>query len=188
MRISRASLPATTALLTACVLAGCGGSSSTTGTTAASAGSTPTKAEYVAKANAICAHASSQTGKLLGELESATTAALSAPSASGGAHLADLVAGLHSAALRVLGQLQALTPPSSDRAAVAQFLTPLATAIGGLGQAETAISSGHASQALSSLLDLQSKTPQLAAAAQAYGLTQCEGVLSGTPSSTGTSG
>ena len=177
------------ALLTACVLAGCGGSSSTTtSSTASSAGGSPTKAEYIAKANAICAGASAQTGKLLGEVESATTAALRAPSASGGAHLADLVAGLHSAALRVLGELQSLTPPSSDRAAVAQFLTPLTHAITGLGQADQAIVSGHATQALSSLLELQSRTPQLASAAQAYGLTECEGVLSGTPSAVGASG
>ena len=174
-----------TALLTAGVLAGCGSSSSSTASTASSAGSPPTRAEFVAKANAVCATASAQTGKLLGELEGATTAALRAPSASGAAHLADLVAGLHSAALRVLGQLQALTPPSSDRAAVSQFLTPLTHAITGLGQADKAIVSGHATQALSSLLELQSQTPKLAAAAHSYGLTQCEGVLSGTPSSAG---
>jgi len=184
MKIPRRSLPALPIVLFACILAGCGGSSSSSATTS----SAPTKAEYVAKANAICAAASTQTGKLLGEVESATTAALRSPGASGGARLADLVARLHTAALRVLGDLRSLTPPAGESAAVAQFLTPLTQAITGLGQADRAIVSGHATQALSGLLELQSKTPALASAAKANGLTQCEGVLSGTPGSAGASG
>jgi hypothetical protein len=166
------------AVLIVCVLAGCGGSNSTTTTTTTSAA--VTKAEYVAKANAVCAAAAPQTAKLLGELESATTAALKGPSASGVAQLAALVAKVHSAAQTVLGQLQALPPPAGGQAAIGQFLTPLADAIAGLGQAAKAITSGHATEALSSLLELRSKTPQLASAAQAAGLTKCEGVLSGT--------
>ena len=190
VQISRGVLPTLTVTLATCAIAGCGGSSSTTttgaGTTAAAG--VPTKAEFVAKANAVCATASAQTGKLLSEVEAATTAALSAPSAHSAAQLAGLVAQLHSAALRVLGELQSLNPPASDRAAISQFLTPLTHAITGLGEADKAITSGHATQALSSLLTLQSKTPQLAAAAHAYGLTGCEGVLSGTSGSAAAAG
>lgn len=183
MHISRGALPTLTVTLAACAIAGCGGSSSSTGTSTTAAVGAPTKAEFVAKANAVCATASAQTGKLLGEVETATTAALSGPSAHSAAQLEGLVAQLHSAALRVLGELQSLNPPASDRAAISQFLTPLTHAITGLGEADKAIAAGHATQALSSLLTLQSKTPQLAAAAHAYGLTGCEGVLSGAPGS-----
>lgn len=138
-----------------------------------------TKADYVAQANAICASARTQTGRLLGEVESATTAALKAPSASGARQLVGLIDQLHGAALTVLGRLEKIKQPAGDHAAIEQFLTPLSRAIAGLGQAVRAITAGHATQALGTLLQLQSSTPQLASAAQAYGLTQCEGVLSG---------
>jgi hypothetical protein len=172
--------PTLLGIVTLLVLTGCGGSSSSTTTTSTtSAGAAPTKAEYVARANAICSAAAPTTGKLLSELEGATTGALKGLSASGAAQLAALVGELHTGALTVLGHLQGLTVPTGEQAAVARFLTPLSHAIAGLGQAAKAITSGHGTQALGSLLELRSKTPQLASAAQAAGLTQCEGVLSG---------
>ncbi len=169
------------AVLALCLLAGCGSSSSSTATTTATTAAAPTKAEYVARANAICAAAAPQTGKLLGELEGATTAALKGPSASGAAQLEALVVKLRGSAQTVLGLLEGIKQPTGDQAAIEQFLMPLAHAIAGLGVAAKAIATGHASQALGSLLELRSKTPQLASAAQAAGLTKCEGVLSGSP-------
>ena len=159
------------------LLGGCGGAA--TGTTTATSSPATAKAEYVAKANAVCAAAAARTGKLLGEVEGATTAAMRAPSASAGTQLAVLVGHLHDGALTVLGQLEGLKAPAGEEAAVERFLQPLAHSIAGLGEAARAITGGHATRALGSLVELQAKTPQLASAAQAAGLSQCEGVLSG---------
>jgi hypothetical protein len=164
------------------VLAGCGGgSSTTTASVPASSGDgspAPTKSEYIARANSVCKAARPQTGALIAQVEGATASAIKAPSAAGVSALVALVGKLHTSASSTVSQLQALKQPAGAQAGIDRFLTPLSRAVTSLGQATTALSAGQAKQALGVLLQLQAAAPQLAAAAQAYGLSECEGVLS----------
>jgi hypothetical protein len=173
------------AVLSAGLLAGCGGgssksSASSTGATStgASTGGTLSASEYVAQANAICKATRGQTSALIGRLEAATTAAVTHPSASAAAPLLALVTDLHDSAGATVARLQALKGPAATSQKADAFLTPLSHAITILGKAAAGLSQGHAKTAVDSLFQLQSAAPSLASAAQAAGLTACEGVLS----------
>jgi hypothetical protein len=148
------------------VLAGCGGSSG------------PTKAQYIEKADAACAAAHTQTAPLIESVLASTATALRSPSAAGARLLAADVQRLHAIALADLAKLKAVKQPSGEHAAVERFLKPLSSAIETVGQAGAALSSGQGAHGLALLEQLQSTLPQLASAASAYGLKQCESVLS----------
>lgn len=149
-------------------LAGCGGSSG------------PSKAQYVAKADAICTTAHTQTAPLIQQVAAAGASLASggAGAASGARRLASVVQRLHDVAAAGLAQLRALRQPSGDHAAIERFLTPLASVVDAIGQAATALGSGQAPQALALLQQVAPVAQQVASAAQAYGLTQCGSVVS----------
>lgn len=188
------------ALVVTALLAGCGGggsnssststASSTTatsssapgspGTTAASTGSQPTLAgtDYAARANAICKAARTRTAALLGQVQAATTAAAKSESSASVAPLLALVKRLYATAGETLFSLKALKPPAGAKAVVDSFVLPLAHAVSGLERAAVGIQHGQAKQAVGSLFQLQAATPELARAAKAVGLGECEGILS----------
>jgi len=162
-----ARIPATAAALTlalALVLGGCGSSA-------------PTKSQYIAKAGAICATASTQTAPLIKQV-TASAVALSTGGASAVARLASAVSQLHTVAASNLEKLQKLEQPSGDHAAIERFLTPFAGVVSAIDQAATALGKGQAQQALGLLEQIRPSAEQATSAAHAYGLTQCETVLS----------
>lgn len=146
-------------------LAGCGG------------GGGPSKSQYIAKADAICHAAQTQTAPLVQQV-SATGAALATGGAGSAQRLATTVQRLHDVAAGSLAQLRALRQPSGDHAAIERFLTPLASVVDAMRQAAAALGSGQAPQAFALLQQLQPVAHQVTNAAQAYGLRQCGSVLS----------
>lgn len=150
-------------LLAVLALAGCGSSA-------------PTKSQYDAKANAVCATASTKTAPLIREV-TAGAAALAGGNVHGVPALASAVTRLHETAETTLAELQKLKQPSGGHAAIERFLTPLASVVGAIGQASEALDKGQAQQALGVLEQVRPTSQQATAAADAYGMTSCGTVL-----------
>jgi hypothetical protein len=102
--------------LAALVLAGCGStasSPSTTGTTGASTGTTGnTRAEFIAKADALCKTAHTRQGAVHGKANAKTTAT----------ELVPLLRQQAAIAKSLATSLRALTPPAGDATAVGRFV------------------------------------------------------------------
>jgi hypothetical protein len=162
--VRRARLITAVAVSGLLALAGCGG------------GGGPSKSQYIARADAICQAAQSQTAPLIQQITAAGASLVSggAPSAR---RLATAVQRLHDVAAGSLAQLRALRQPSGDHGAIERFLTPLASVVDAIGQAATALGSGQAPQALALLQQVQPVAQQVASAAQVYGLRQCGSVV-----------
>jgi hypothetical protein len=140
-------------------------------------GGGPGKAQYIAKADAICQGAQTRTAPLIEQI-TAAGASLVSGGASSARRLATVVQRLQAVAARSLAQLRALRQPSGDRTAIERFLTPLASVVDAIGQAATALRSGQAPQALTLLLQVPPVAQEVTSAAQAYGLRQCGSVVS----------
>lgn len=151
----------------AAVLAGCGSSSN----------SGVTKAQYVAKADAICKAAAAQTGPIVGRIIAAGPALASA-NAKTAKEIAPLVGRLHEQAASSLAQLRALKEPNADHSGIERFLSPLTNVVGAVGQAASTLRAGQGSAALGLLAQVQPEAQQAASAAQAYGVGPCGSVLS----------
>lgn len=145
-------------------LSGCGG------------GAGPGKSAYIAKANAICQRASSQTAPLIKQVTS-LAGSLTSGSSSAAQRLAGTLGRLHTAAAGSLAQLQRLKQPSGDHAAIERFLTPLGRVVDAIGKAAVAVGSGQVPAALGLLEQAGPVAEDATAAAQAYGMRQCETVL-----------
>ena len=144
-------------------LAGCGGSSG------------PTKAQYVAKANTICADARKQTLPLIGALKSSIASVL-----SGGSEkpLIRVAKRLNTTASATLTRLRAIARPDADSAKIARFLKPLSGVVADLGQLASTLGAGNTADALAALEREQATGAKVVKAAQAYGLTRCSTLLS----------
>jgi hypothetical protein len=160
----RANLTAAIVVGAALALAGCGGSGGLS------------RSQYIARANAICKTTAVRTTPLINRIATAGVSLLGG-SAGTARQVAGVVGQLHTAAAGALGQLRALAQPGGDHAAIQRFLTPLSSVVGAIGTAGTALSNGHAGQALIALRGLQTVALQLASAARAYGLHACESVV-----------
>jgi len=153
------------ALLAVLALAGCGSSA-------------PTKSQYLAKANAICASTSTQTAPLIHQVTAA--AAGLAPGAGAAREVATLAGAmqrLHAVATSSLTKLQKLEQPSGAHAAIERFLKPFAAVVSAIEQAAGALQKGQPQQALGMLEQVRPTSVQASSGAQAYGLTQCTTVL-----------
>jgi len=155
--------PAALALAAVLAMAGCGSSA-------------PTKAQYVAKADAICAAESARTAPLIGQVTAAASA-LGTGGASGARKLESTVAELLAVTATYLARLQKLEQPSGAHAAIGRFLTPLAGVVGAIGQAATALDAGQSQQALGLLEKARPTAAQATSGAREYGLVRCETVL-----------
>ncbi len=154
-------------VLTAAAIAGCGGGSAATG---------PTHKQYVARADAICRAARTQTNELIAKIKALAPKLLlggtaAAPSAPG------LVAQLHHAAAADLARLRALAQPSGDRAAIAKFLHPLSTIVSEMSNAEADLRAGHAIDAAALFSNAIPTAQAVRSAASAYGFKDCPGLL-----------
>lgn len=155
-------------LLTAAAIAGCGGGGS------ASHG--PTRAAYIAKADAICRSAQAQTNQLISKIKALAPTLLiggtaAAPAAPG------LVAALHSVAAADLARLRALAQPSGDHAAIAKFLDPLASIVSALGKALADLRAAHAIDAAALFSDAIPTAATVRSAAVSYGFKDCPKLL-----------
>lgn len=155
---------AAVALAVVLALAGCGSSA-------------PTKSQYIAKAGAICTTASTQTAPLIKQVTAAAVA-LGTGGASAAARLASVMSQLHAVGASNLEKLQKLEQPSGEHAAIERFLTPFSSVVSAIGQAAAAVEKGQGQQALGLLEQVRPASEQATSGARAYGLTQCETVLS----------
>jgi len=154
-------------LLTAAALAGCGGGSASHG---------PTRAAYIAKADAICRSAHAQTNNLISKIKALAPTLLiggtaAAPTAPG------LVAQLHTVAAADLARLRALAEPSGDHAAIAKFLDPLASIVSAMGKALADLRAGHAVDAAALFSDAIPTAQAVRSAAGSYGFKACPSLL-----------
>jgi hypothetical protein len=167
----RGLLPAAlaTPLVLGLLLAGCGSSSGTP--------SGPTKAQYVAKADAICKAAGEKTAPLISKLEAGGAALLSASPAAA-RQLSTVVGGLHEDGSSALAQLRALKQPTGEKTAIESFLSPLSNVVSATGQAASSLGSGQGSAALGLLAEVQAEAQKATKAADAYGVQPCGSVVS----------
>ena len=154
-------------LLLALAVAACGGSTK----------SGPTKAEYVAKLDAICKTAAEKTAPLLKQLEADAPAILSG-NASRGREVAPVVQHLHEYGVSILSQLRALKQPKGEKAAIERFLSPLTNVVSAAGAAATSLSSGQVTGTLGLLEQVETQAGQAGSAATAYGAGPCGSVVS----------
>lgn len=140
-------------------------------------GGASAKSAYIAKANAVCQSARSQTAPLIAQVTS-LAGSLGSPSAPTMQGLASKLRRLHIAAAEYLAQLQRLKQPPGGHSAIQKFLTPLAHIVDAIGKAATAVGSGQAPTALSLLEQAVPMAQDVTAAAHAYGMRECETVLS----------
>ncbi len=144
-------------------LAGCGAS-------------TPSKSEYMAKANAVCASANKQVPVLIRQITS-DAVALAGGNLKAVARLAGAVQDLHAMAAADLEQLQKIEQPSGESAAIDRFLTPFAGVVSAIGEAATTLTQDP--QRSVALLEQVRPTAEHAiAGARSYGLSKCETVFS----------
>lgn len=157
----RARLPALllAALAGGALLTGCGSSG-------------PSKAQYTAKANAICRNAAAHTTPLVGQLTNAA-GSLSAANPAAARELAGALEQLHTTTAATLTKLRALKPPSTDPAAIEHFLSSFAVVAETLGKTATAAGAGQLQETLAQLEATAPAAGQMAAAAKAYGLNEC---------------
>ena len=146
------------------------------GITLSTGSSGPTKAQYISRADAICATAKARTTPIVKQI--ATAAASLAGGGPGSAKkLATLLAQLHTAAAADLARLRGLTQPSGEHAAIERFLTPLTSVVDAIGTAASTLRGSQPLQAVGSLQQLQPTVQQFTSAAQAYGLSDCSQLL-----------
>ena len=160
-----ANVIAVAALAGALALAGCGGSSG------------PAKSQFVTKADAICQATQRQATPLIHQI-TAGGAALVTGGARASRQIAPAVQRLHTVAASGLARLKALAQPSGAKTAIQKFLTPLAKVVDAIDKAAAALSQGQGPQALGLLQQAQPLVQQVTGAATAYGLPQCESILS----------
>lgn len=153
-------LIATAAVL---ALAGCGSSK-------------PTRQQYDAKANAICAQASAQSTALVGQIATAA-GSLGSGGQSAARELADALQSLHTLAGGSLAKLRALQRPATGQATVERFLSSYAEVQQAIGQAAAAVGSGQPQQAIARLGQAQPAAQRMAQAAKSYGMSSCQTLL-----------
>jgi hypothetical protein len=140
------------------------------------ASSTPTRAQYVASADAICQSAAAQTTPAVGQVTSAA-GALSSTGQSAARQLAIALQSLHTITSSSLAKLRALAQPASSRATIQRFLSRYESLSAALGRAATAASNGKPQQALSQLQEALSVSSQMDSAARAAGMSRCASLL-----------
>ncbi|HET8980919.1 MAG TPA: hypothetical protein VFN87_22390 [Solirubrobacteraceae bacterium] len=136
----------------------------------------PTRAQYVTKANAICAAAATQIVPLVKRIKT-EGATLVAGGAATPQRLAGDLRQLHTAAAGDLAQLRGLKQPKADHAAIGRFLTPLSSFVDAIDKAAGLVASGDLPQALALLGQTATVEQQAAQNAHAYGLLRCEALL-----------
>lgn len=164
----RAKLLAVVLVGGALALAACGGGGAST----TSSHSGPTKAQFIAATTSICKSAEASFAPLVKKLLSAAPA-LAGGGASAANKLVGAVGQLHSIAASSLAKLRALPQPAGDHAAIARFLTPLATIVDSIGTALNGLKSGQGTLALAQLAADQTPAQQVTSAAKHYGLVRC---------------
>lgn len=155
------------AIVLVLVVTGCGSSSN----------SGPTKAQYVAKVDAICKSAGSKTAPLVSKVV-AGGASLASGSARAAHELAPVLQQLHATGAASIAQLRALKQPIGESSKIEGFLSPLTNVVAAVGQAASSLSAGQPSGALGLLAQVESDAQQTMSAAQAYGVAACGSVLS----------
>jgi hypothetical protein len=163
------------AAVAALALAGCGGGGASTTTTAGG----PTRAHYLAQANAICAAARLQTAPLIARVKrSLSVAALLTGGASLVRTLGRIVSQLQADAAAGLAKLRALPQPAADHAAIEAFLEPLGKLIGYIRQAAALLLKAEPLNAYAVLQPATPTSSQVKSAARTFGADQCGAVLS----------
>jgi hypothetical protein len=142
------------------------------GVTLSGGNSGPTKAQYTAKADAICKTATSQAAPLIKQI-TPLAASLATGATASAQKLASLLGQLHTDTAGDLARLRALAQPSSDHAAINRFLKPLTSVVDAIATAASTLRGSNPAQALGGLEQLQPTAGQVTSAAHAYGLTQC---------------
>lgn len=147
------------------VLAGCGGGGSKPGVS---------RAQYTAKAEAICRTTRAQAAPMLQQL-AARASSLDARTVR---RLAPLGRRIGALADGYLTQLAALEPPKGDRAQIERFVAASRAAVAGIAAAAGAAAAGQTPAVLASLQTAQAAATEANAIAGAYGLSDCSTVLS----------
>ena len=138
----------------------------------------PTKAQYLAKADAICQATAARITPLIHQATAGAPAVAFGGGPSAARKLAPTFVKLRVAAAAGLHQLQALRQPSADHAAIVAFLSPLAAVVDAIGQAAGVLGAGNGGKAIQLLEQTLPIAQQVNSAAQSYGYNKCSTLLS----------
>jgi hypothetical protein len=144
--------------VTAAIVAGCGGGSSSTGASGAT-GAALSQQEFTSQANAIC--------KTVNEQTKTIAAPTDLPS------LADAAAKQIESINAAYAKLTALAPPSESASTYSKWLAGIKTQIGLAGQVEAAAKAGDQTKVQDVGNQLQAANKKSDAEARSIGLTEC---------------
>lgn len=132
-----------------------------------------TRAQYITRADRICHATRVEAAPMLRRL-AAGAGSLDAVSLR---RLAPLGRRIHALATGYLTRISALRQPAGDHDEIERFLSPSRQAVDAIGNAAAAAAAGHAVETLGTLQQAQAAANEANAAAAAYGLSECQRVL-----------
>jgi hypothetical protein len=145
---------------------------STTSTTTTTASAAPTKAEFIAKADAICKEARANTSTT-DEVKAALAALQANETAANRARYAKALRAQAKYLTATREKLQALEPPPEDRVTVSNYLEAGGTAISLAQSLATAVESRDVARITPLVDELNTKTTKAKGIAQGYGFKVC---------------
>lgn len=148
----------------ALVAGGCGGS----------AEEGPSKSQYTARADRICATTLAASAPLVARVTAAGATSLTARRAK---RLADVMRRLHALGVSYRERLRALEQPPGDGEQIDAFLTPTSQVVDAVGDGGATLARGDVMAALALLARARTLDEQAAAAARDYGFERCGSVI-----------
>lgn len=133
----------------------------------------PTRAEFAARADRICAETSAQASPLLRRL----VAGAPGLTAARARRLAPVGAEVHELAGAYVRRLAALERPEDDRDEIAAWLVRTQEVVDAIGRSAAALAAGRSVEALGTLQATQTTAAEANAAASDLGLDDCSQVL-----------
>jgi hypothetical protein len=160
------------AALAMALVAGCGGSSGSSGSTAAEAPAGPTeltKAQFIAKADAICAATNDSESALRGSFEELQRS--QAPTAQ--RELGEAMSALARDGAKESEEIRALVPPKKDAKEVERLIAKEESANAVAAEAAAALEAGNAAKFYGLLESISAQGAVAQGFAEGYGLRVC---------------
>jgi hypothetical protein len=151
--------------------AGCGGDDGAPGGAATGAAAAPTRAAFIAEADAVCRRTNVRIAATNARIAQINRTATSEREAL--AEAAPLLAETSAAQRESVGEIRALEPPDGDEAAVARIVAGIEQQVATVGQVADAARSGDAARVRALGAELQTTRTRVRGLFQGYGFEVC---------------
>lgn len=160
---------ALTAAATAVAAAGCGGDGDGAGSSSPVGGGTPTKAQYIRAADAICADVARRTKAYADQVDAL-------PDGAGPDRLAPILRSGLAETRKGVRRLRSLKVPGEDRATIGSYFASLEKSVVAYGDLQKAIGAQDEAKARRIAADADPLFDEQRRLAQAYGFKRCRSV------------